>query len=89
MDILDYDDYRKFLTDWFAAHPEVSHRGFMRRVGSRDPNVLLRIIKGERRLTEDRVPVFARALELDEVGTEALWLLVRIAHGRAPRSSRM
>lgn len=81
-DIYAYTAYRQYLSDWFAwkkqQGPPFSHRIFARRLGSKDPSVLSNIIKGHRGLAETRIPLFAKAMDLDNEETEFFGLLVKL-----------
>lgn len=82
-DIFTYTAYRKYLGDWFAwrkRQSAFSHRIFARRLGSKDPSVLSNIIKGHRTLVEARVPLFAKAMELEDDEADHFALLVRLQH---------
>ncbi|MEM6926317.1 MAG: TIGR02147 family protein [Myxococcota bacterium] len=81
-DIYAYTAFRQYLSDWFdwkkAGGSRFSHRIFAKRLGSSDPSVLSNIIRGHRKLAETRIPLFAKAMELDEEETEYFTLLVRL-----------
>jgi hypothetical protein len=82
MDIFEYDDCRAVLADWLDAHPRVSQRAFIRRIGSKDPSVVRRILSGDRAIGPAQVEPMIRAFELDDDGAKCFRLLVRIAHRR-------
>ncbi len=81
-DIYAYTAFRQYLADWFAwkksGGTRFSHRIFAKRLGSSDPSVMSNIIKGHRNLAETRIPLFAKAMELDEDETTYFALLVRL-----------
>lgn len=81
-DIYAYTAFRQYLADWFgwkkAGKAPYSHRIFAKRLGSKDPSVLSNIINGHRKLAETRIPLFAKAMDLDEDETEYFTLLVRL-----------
>ncbi len=86
IDVFDYLDFRAFLRDVYLDGKKrrgLSYRGFSRRVGLKSPNYLKRIIDGERNLSEDMAPRFARALALDE---EASAYFVDLVHFNQART---
>lgn len=67
IDVFDYLDYRAYLRDAYLDGKKrrgLSYRGFSRRVGLKSPNFLKRVIDGERNLSEEMAPRFAKALGL-------------------------
>jgi uncharacterized protein (TIGR02147 family) len=67
IDVFDYLDFRSFLRDAYLhgkEHRGLSYRGFSRRAGLKSPNFLKRVIDGERNISEDMAPRFAKALGL-------------------------
>jgi len=66
--VFEYSDYRRFLRDYYAAQklksPAFSHRNFSRRAGLRSSNFLSLVMKGERNLSSEMAPRFARACGL-------------------------
>ncbi len=68
--IFDYTDYRIYLQDyytWAKVHKRgFSHRAFLGRAGMSGPNYLKRVMEGAHNLTDNSIPKFALALELDE-----------------------
>lgn len=67
-DITLYDDYRKFLHDWFATRKSNdttwTYREFSRRAGFKSPNQLWLVIRGKRNITRDSLPQYLSVLEL-------------------------
>jgi len=67
-DIFSYLDYRAYLNDYYVAAKQntraFSYRYFARRAGYSSPNMLKRVIDGERNLTGESVQRFADALKL-------------------------
>jgi uncharacterized protein (TIGR02147 family) len=90
-DVLEYAEYRKYLSDWFdakkAEQPKLSHRWVMRRVGSRDPSVLISIVSGRRPLAADRLDAFVDMLELDGVRAEYFRALVAFGEAQTPQAA--
>jgi uncharacterized protein (TIGR02147 family) len=84
-DLYEYADYRRYLSDWFearkAADPDCSHRWFARRLNVTDPSVLHNILSHRRRLTNDRIDAFAKALEL--AGDDAAYFRALVEFGQA------
>ena len=68
INIFEYTDYRKFLTDYYtqkkANNSSYSHRVFARQAGLSSPSHLLMIIKGDRNLSIKTIPKFAEGLKL-------------------------
>lgn len=68
VNIFEYLDYRVFLRDFYAQQKRksaaFSHRAFSRRAGLRSSNYLSLIIKGERDLSPEMAPRFAKACGL-------------------------
>jgi uncharacterized protein (TIGR02147 family) len=66
--IFEYLDYRQYLRDFYAAQKarskSFSHRGFSRRAGLRSSNYLSLVMKGERDLSSEMAPRFAKACGL-------------------------
>jgi uncharacterized protein (TIGR02147 family) len=66
--ISSYLDYRQFLRDFYVAQKAksaaFSHRAFSRRAGLRSSNYLGLVMKGERDLSSEMAPRFARACGL-------------------------
>lgn len=80
--VYDYLDFRVYLADFYAAnktaHRGFSYRSFSRRAGLNSPNHLKLVTEGARRLTDDMVPKFARALKLDPSETSYFGILVAL-----------
>jgi uncharacterized protein (TIGR02147 family) len=68
VNIFEYLDYRVFLRDFYAQQKlkssAFSHRAFSRRAGLRSSNYLSLIMKGERDLSSEMAPRFAKACGL-------------------------
>jgi len=83
--VFDYLDYRLFLRDFYlcqkAKSSAFSHRAFSRRAGLRSSNYLSLIIKGERDLSSEMAPRFARACGLTK--READFFCELVAYGQA------
>lgn len=68
-DVFDYLDFRAYLADVYLAKKAggaFSYRAFSRRAGLKSPNHLKRVIEGERRLTDEMCPRYAKALGLGD-----------------------
>lgn len=78
--ILKYDDYRKFLQDWYAWMKDVnsvfSYRAFSKWAGFKSPNHLQLIIKGKRNITKSTLPAILKVLKLKKKGETYFELLV-------------
>ena len=84
-DIFDYDDYRRFLSDWFdwkgedrraQGKPSYSHRMFTAEAGVPSSAALLRVITGARDLTEGMARAFLIPLNLGPAEQDFFLLLV-------------
>jgi len=83
--IFDYLDYRLFLRDFYLAQKAkssaFSHRAFSRRAGLRSSNYLSLVMKGERDLSGEMAPRFARACGL--VKRDADFFCDLVSYGQA------
>lgn len=83
--IFEYLDYRQFLRDLYAAAKArgaaFSHRAFSRRAGLRSSNYLSLVMKGERDLSSEMAPRFAKACGLAK--READFFCDLVAYGQA------
>jgi uncharacterized protein (TIGR02147 family) len=83
--IFAYLDYRAFLRDFYLAQKAksaaFSHRAFSRRAGLRSSNYLSLVMKGERDLSNEMAPRFARACGLAK--SEADFFCELVAYGQA------
>lgn len=83
--IFEYLDYRQFLRDFYAAAKAksraFSHRAFSRRAGLSSSNYLNLVMKGERDLSSEMAPRFAKACGLTK--READFFCDLVAYGQA------
>lgn len=83
--IFEYLDYRQYLRDFYAGQKALrksfSHRAFSRRAGLRSSNYLSLIMKGQRDLSSEMAPRFAKACGL--VRREADFFCDLVAYGQA------
>jgi len=83
--IFEYQDYRQFLRDFYAAQKAksraFSHRAFSKRAGLSSSNYLSLIMKGERDLSSEMAPRFAKACGLAK--READFFCDLVAYGQA------
>jgi uncharacterized protein (TIGR02147 family) len=83
--IFEYVDYRQFLRDFYAAQKAksraFSHRAFSRKAGLRSSNFLSLVMKGERDLSAEMAPRFAKACGLSK--READFFCDLVAYGQA------
>ena len=83
--VFEYLDYRQYLKDFYAAQKAkssaFSHRSFSRRAGLRSSNYLSLVMKGERDLSSEMAPRFAKACGL--VKSEADFFCDLVAYGQA------
>lgn len=68
--VFHYQDYRKFLKDWYlnakASRGSFSFRTFSKKAGFQSTNFLKLVMDGARNLTEESVAKFALALKLNK-----------------------
>lgn len=85
IEVFDYLDFRGFLRDFYLhgkQHRGLSYRGFSRRAGLKSPNYLKRVIDGERNLSEEMAPRFAKAVGLAGEAASYFQDLVRFNQAR-------
>jgi uncharacterized protein (TIGR02147 family) len=87
--IFEYSDYRLYLRDFYASQKAksaaFSHRAFSRRAGLRSSNYLSLVMKGERDLSSEMAPRFAKACGL--VKSEADFFCDLVAYCQAKTTS--
>lgn len=85
-DLYAHADYRRYLAEWFEAEKEInprfSHRMLARRLGLTDPSALLNVMRGRRRLGDDRIDAVASAIGLE--GDSAAYFRALVEFGQAP-----
>jgi uncharacterized protein (TIGR02147 family) len=68
--IYEFTDYRRYLQEYYAwakANKRgFSHRAFLKKAGMSGPNYLKRVMEGEHNLTDNSIPKFTQAMDLDE-----------------------
>ena len=76
-----YEDYRKFLKDWYdwmkATKPGFSYRAFSRWVGFKSPNQLLLVIQGQRNITLDTLGKYFEVLKLKQTERKYFETLIK------------
>lgn len=86
--IFDYFDYREFLSDRYAhlksKRPSYSYRTFSKESGISSHNFLPRILKRERNLTEEFVPLLSAFLNLSEKEANYFKQLVDFNNAKRP-----
>lgn len=79
--LFDYLDYRAYLRDLYAelkkGRTPITFRSFSKKAGFVSPNVLKLVMEGKRNLTEESIPKFGVALELNKQEQEFFGNLVR------------
>lgn len=74
INLFEYTDYRKFLTDWYNQSKKergsVSFRTFSKRAGFKSTNIFKLVMEGERNLTEESIAKFAQGLKLNKQETQ-------------------
>jgi uncharacterized protein (TIGR02147 family) len=87
--IFEYLDHREYLRDFYASQKAksaaFSHRAFSRRAGLRSSNYLNLVMKGERDLSIEMAPRFAKACGLEK--SEASFFCDLVAYGQAKTTS--
>jgi uncharacterized protein (TIGR02147 family) len=83
--VFEYLDYRQYLRDFYASQKAnstaFSHRAFSRRAGLRSSNYLSLVMKGERDLSSEMAPRFAKACGLEK--SEVSFFCDLVAYGQA------
>ncbi len=86
IDVLNYNDYRTFLSDYLAFRraksPRFTVRQFCVRAGISTDNYLLRILRGQRNLGPMIAERFLPQLGLGRVGEQYFLALVHAAAAR-------
>ncbi len=76
-----YDNFRKFLQDYFAArkrlHPHFSHRYFAQKAGFKSSSFAAHVMEGKRTLTESALQKMIGGLGLNEEQARFFTCLVR------------
>ena len=89
-DILQYDNYRLFLRDWYQWMKEnregFSFRAFSMWAGFNSPNHLQLIINGKRNITKDTLSIFLKLLKLKKKEQKYFELLVNFNQTANPES---
>lgn len=90
-DIFLYTDYRLFLSDWFEEskrqHSYMSYRYLGSKIPT-DPGYLVRILSGQRHISEAMIPGFIKALHLSDQEAQYFQALVPFTKARGERSVR-
>ena len=78
--IIEYTDYRKFLRDYYSsrkkATPHFSYQMIAEGAGLSSASFVRMVIEGEKNLTKESVPRFARALRLNKKASEYFEFIV-------------
>jgi uncharacterized protein (TIGR02147 family) len=86
-EISEYDDYRKYLSDFYSFFKKTrrgfSFRSFSKDAGFSSPNFLKLVIEGKRNLTSNSLHRFSRALKLSRSETEFFDSLVKFNQSRS------
>jgi len=69
--LVQYDNYRGYLRDWYqhskSLNSKVSFRFLSQRTGLKSPNYWKLIMEGDRKLSNEMIPRFARTLKLEDL----------------------
>ena len=80
--ILDYENYRIYLRDWYdwmkTENSSFSYRAFSKWAGFKSPNQLQLIIQGKRNLTSSTITIFTKILKLKKKQQHYFELLVNM-----------
>lgn len=84
--VIDFSDYRAFLTEYFRWHKAnergFSHRAFSSRLGFSSPNFLKLVMDGKRNMGTESLPKITAGLRLNKQETEYFSYLVFFANAR-------
>ncbi len=84
--VYSYLDYRRFLTEWFAAkkaaNSRYSYRVFARAAGIKSSGLFLEVAKGRRNLTGATTAAFAKGLKLSADERRFFGLLVQLSQAK-------
>jgi uncharacterized protein (TIGR02147 family) len=87
VNVFNYTDYQKFISDWFDAakleNSWLSHRSFVRAAGYRSSSDISNVIRGERHLSIASAERFARVMELSRAELDYFKLLIRYARAES------
>jgi uncharacterized protein (TIGR02147 family) len=87
-DIFKYFDYMEYLNDFYSDMKSqvygFSHRSFLKKAGISSPNYLVRILKGQRKLSPKFITNFSRAINHSEKEAEYFRLLVVFKNEKSP-----
>lgn len=92
LNIFEYTNHREFLNDYYAhakaTTKNFSYRYFGMKAGFSSPNLLQRIIKGDRNLSKDFIPKFATAMGLSKTEQRYFDALVSFNQAKTPEAKR-
>jgi uncharacterized protein (TIGR02147 family) len=92
LNIFEFTNFRDYLKAYYEfAKGQVenfSYRYFGLKAGFSSPNLLLRIIKGERNLSKDFIPKFAEAMGLSKKEQQYFDALVSFNQAKTPEAKR-
>ncbi len=88
IDIFKYFDYLEYLNDFYSNMKSqvygFSHRSFLKKAGISSPNYLVRILKGQRKLSPKFIANFSRAINHSGKEAEYFRLLVLFKNEKRP-----
>ncbi len=89
-ELLEYDNYRLYLEDWYAwmksTHDAFSYRTFSKWAGFKSPNHLQLVIKGKRNITAATLNKFLKVLKLKRRERTYFELLVNLNQATTPEA---
>lgn len=87
LNIFDYTEYRKYLSDYYHFMKEqtsfFSHRYFMNKAQIKSPNFLKNVMEGKRNLSRKSIYKFALALGIDKKETEYFYNMVQFEQSKS------
>ncbi len=89
-DVLQYEDFRRYLKDWYRwmkeVHPGFSYRTFSKWAGFKSPNQLLLVVNGERNITSATMGIFTKVLKLNRREKRYFEILVNLNQADTPEA---
>ena len=88
--IQDYENYRDYLSNWYAwmkeSNPQFSYRTFSKWAGFKSPNQLQLIMQGKRNITRQTLGLFTKILKLKRREARYFEILVNINQASTPEA---
>jgi len=88
-----YDDYRRFLHDWFEDRKVrfkfFSNRYFCQKAEIKSPSLFTEVVKGHRNLTDQTIPKFIKGLGLTDSDAAFFKILVHLNQTQDPKEREL